>query len=207
MREADWKITPEKFSTAKNRVPARRADELKALGEAGSGRNSSATDHHQHIPFYGAAPQGSRGLRASISASSEEQPPGGAPGERQGPQGTARPLPKTTRRTWPGICAGRRSGRDRRRGRLLHPDERSPKYYPSGIYKRWKKYCPITACTMPGTQPPCFTRRQTRCARAEAARTRLHRTTQVYADVSPTVDRRGDRHGAAGVGAQANPRR
>jgi integrase/recombinase XerD len=79
------------------------------------------------------------------------------------------------------------------RGEFCDPDayflrtERSPKYYPSGIYKRWKKYCPnhrLHDARHTNATVLYEATKSLRLVQKQLGHASLT-TTQVYADISP----------------------
>lgn len=189
MRKGDWKITPEKYLNREELATLLvRADELKAIGEA-RGRSQPIRDWMiiNTFLFTGLRRQEACDLKCvdfRIFGGNSHLV------VRRGKGGKARHvhLPKEYKRNvawylrWK---AGRGEIADEESYFLR--TERSPKYYPSGIYKRWKKHCPNhrlhdarhTNATLLYEATNSLRLVQKQLGHASIG------TTQVYADVSP----------------------
>lgn len=188
MRKGDWEITPEKFLNAEelSRLLV-RADELKTLGIARKRpqlvrdwmivnlfiftgvRRTEACDL-KCVDFH---------IFGGNSYLVVQKGKGGKKRHVHLPRGFAKDVRWYLR--WKA-----------ERGEISDEDahfirtERSPKYYPSGIYKRWKKYCPNhrlhdarhTNATALYEATNCLRLVQKQLGHASIT------TTQVYADVS-----------------------
>ena len=189
MRKGDWKITPEKYLNREELAALLvRADELKAIGEA-RGRAQPIRDWMIINTFL------FTGLRRSEACDLkcvDFRIFGGNSHlvVRRGKGGKARHvhLPKDYKRNVAWYLRWKAE-----RGEIADEEsyflrtERSPKYYPSGIYKRWKKHCPNhrlhdarhTNATLLYEATNSLRLVQKQLGHASIG------TTQVYADVSP----------------------
>ena len=189
MRKADWKITPEKFLNREELGALLvRADELKAIGEA-RGRAQPIRDWMLINTFLFT---GLRRREVCDLCCVDFKIFGGNSHlvVRHGKGGKSRHvhIPKEYKRNVAWYLRWKAE-----RGEITDEDafflrtERSPKYYPSGIYKRWKKYCPNhrlhdarhTNATLLYEATNSLRLVQKQLGHASIG------TTQVYADVSP----------------------
>jgi integrase len=191
MRDGDWKITPEKYLNREELAALLvRADELKALGEARK-RPQLIRDWIiiNTFLFTGLRRREVCGLRCvdfRIFGGNSHlvvRPENG-----KGHKGRHVHLPKEYKKNVGWYLRWKAE-----RGEIADEDayfirtERSPKYYPSGIYKRWKKYCPNhrlhdarhTNATLLYEATNSLRLVQKQLGHASIG------TTQVYADVSP----------------------
>lgn len=189
MRKSDWKITPEKYLTREELAALLvRADELKTIGEA-RGRPQSIRDWMiiQTFLFTGLRRSEACALKCidfRIFGGNSHLV------VRRGKGGKSRHvhLPKDYKRSVAWYLRWKAE-----RGEIADEEsyflrtERSPKYYPSGIYKRWKKHCPNhrlhdarhTNATLLYEATNSLRLVQKQLGHASIG------TTQVYADVSP----------------------
>ena len=189
MRKSDWKITPEKYLNREELAALLvRADELKAIGEA-RGRAQQIRDWMiiQTFLFTGLRRQETCDLKCvdfRIFGGNSHLV------VRRGKGGKPRHvhLPKDYKRNVAWYLRWKAE-----RGEIADEEsyflrtERSPKYYPSGIYKRWKKHCPNhrlhdarhTNATLLYEATNSLRLVQKQLGHASIG------TTQVYADVSP----------------------
>ena len=189
MRKSDWKITPEKYLNREELAALLvRADELKAIGEA-RGRAQPIRDWMiiQTFLFTGLRRREACELKCidfRIFGGNSHLV------VRRGKGGKSRHvhLPKDYKKNVAWYLRWKAE-----RGEIADEEsyflrtERSPKYYPSGIYKRWKKHCPNhrlhdarhTNATLLYEATNSLRLVQKQLGHASIG------TTQVYADVSP----------------------
>ena len=194
MRHGDWEITPEKFLNAEELSKLLiRADELKTLGIARkrpqlirdwmiinlfifTGVRRKEACELKCVDFKVFGGNSHLIVRRGKGATAEK------PKSRHVhlPKGFAKDVRWYLR--WKA-----ERGEIRDEEAYFFRTERSPKYYPSGIYKRWKKYCPNhrlhdarhTSATALYEATNCLRLVQKQLGHASIT------TTQVYADVSP----------------------
>lgn len=189
MRNEDWKITPEKYLNREELAALLvRADELKAIGEA-RGRSQPIRDWMIINTFLFT---GLRRFEVCALKCVDFRIFGGNSHVtvRSGKGGKMRHvhIPKNYKKNVAWYLRWKAE-----RGEIADEEsyflktERSPKYYPSGIYKRWKKFCPNhrlhdarhTNATLLYEATNSLRLVQKQLGHASIG------TTQVYADVSP----------------------
>lgn len=189
MRTGDWKITPEKYLNREELAALLvRADELKAIGQA-RGRSQPIRDWMIINTFLFT---GLRRREVCELKCVDFRIFGGNSHlvVRRGKGGKARHvhIPKDYKKNVAWYLRWKAE-----RGEIADEDsyflktERSQKYYPSGIYKRWKKFCPNhrlhdarhTNATLLYEATNSLRLVQKQLGHASIG------TTQVYADVSP----------------------